>query len=136
RELAFNNQRKQAQDSLLFILTKYPNYHDIRSFLASTYSWDGDYKKAKTEFSYILGKDPQRKTDWIAAINNELWADTPFSALDLAENALKYFPKDGEILYLKASAQENSNNPEEALSTMQLVLDQNPNDQKAIDYNK
>ncbi|MDD3722173.1 MAG: YaiO family outer membrane beta-barrel protein [Lutibacter sp.] len=134
RELAFNNQRKQAQDTLLFILTKYPDYHDIRSFLASTYSWDGDYKKAKTEFSYILGKDPQRKTDWIAAINNELWADKPFSALELAENALKYFPADGDILYLKASAQENANNPEEALSTIQLVLGQNPNNQKAIDY--
>lgn len=136
RELAFNNQRKQAQDTLLFILTKYPDYHDIRSFLASTYSWDGDYKKAKTEFSYILGKDPQRKTDWIAAINNELWADTPFSALELAENALKYFPSDAEILYLKATTQENSNNPEEAVTTLNLIIDQNPNDQKAVDYKK
>lgn len=136
RELAFNNQRKQAQDSLLFILTKYPDYHDIRSFLASTYSWDGEYKKAKTAFSYILGKDPQRKTDWIAAINNELWADTPFSALEMADNALRYFLSDGEILYLKASAQENSNDPSAALSTLNLILDQNPNDQKVLDYKK
>ncbi|MFO7673440.1 MAG: YaiO family outer membrane beta-barrel protein, partial [Lutibacter sp.] len=136
RELAFNNQRKQAQDTLLFILTKYPDYHDIRSFLASTYSWDGEYNKARTLLSYILEKDPQRKTDWIAAINNELWSDTPFSALEMADNALKYFPSDAEILYLKASAQENSNNPEEALRTIQLVLDQNPNDQKAIDFKK
>jgi len=134
RELAFNQQRKQAQDTLLFILTKYPDYHDIRSFLASTYSWDGEYKKARTEFSYILEKDTQRKTDWIAAINNELWAEKPFNALELADNALKYFPADGEIWYLKASAQENANNPQEALSTIQLVLDQNPNDQKATDY--
>ena len=29
RNLAFNLQRKQAQDTLLFILTKYPDYHDI-----------------------------------------------------------------------------------------------------------
>ncbi|MDF1517680.1 MAG: YaiO family outer membrane beta-barrel protein [Lutibacter sp.] len=136
RELAFNNQRKQAQDTLLFILTKYPDYHDIRSFLASTYSWDGEYKKAKTEFSYILEKNPQRKTDWIAAINNELWAETPFSALEMADNALKYFPSDGEILYLKASAQENFNDPSAALSTLNLILDQNPNDQKAMDYKK
>jgi YaiO family outer membrane protein len=136
RELAFNNQRKQAQDTLLFILTKYPDYHDIRSFLASTYSWDGEYKKAKTAFSYVLGKDPQRKTDWIAAINNELWGNTPFSALELADNALKYFPSDAEIMYLKASAQENSNNPEEAFSTLNLIIDQNPNDQKALDYKK
>lgn len=136
RELAFNNQRKQAQDTLLFILTKYPDYHDIRSFLASTYSWDGEYKKARIEFSYILGKDTQRKNDWIASINNELRADKPFGALELADKALIYFPEDGEILYLKASAQENANNPEEALSTIQLVLNQNPNDQKAVDYKK
>ncbi|MGV8946930.1 MAG: YaiO family outer membrane beta-barrel protein [Lutibacter sp.] len=136
REMAFNQQRKQAQDNLLFILTKYPDYHDIRSFLASTYSWDGEYKKARTEFSYILGKDKQRKTDWIAAINNELWAEAPFSALEMTNDALNYFPSDGEILYLKASAQENSNNPEEALQTLQLVLDQNPKDQKALDYKK
>jgi YaiO family outer membrane protein len=119
---------------LIFILTKYPDYHDIRSFLASTYSWDGDYNKAKKEFSYILAKDPQRKTDWIAAINNELWADTPFSAIEMADNALKYFPSDGEILYLKASAQENSNDPSAALSSINLILDQNPNDRKALDY--
>lgn len=136
REMAFNNQRKQAQDTLLLILTKYPDYHDIRSFLASTYSWDGDYKKAKTEFSYILEKDPQRKTEWIAAINNELWADTPFSALEMSDTALKYFPSDAEILYLKASAQENANNPSEALSTLNLILDKNPDDQKATDYKK
>ncbi|MGV8947564.1 MAG: hypothetical protein ACOH1N_14140, partial [Lutibacter sp.] len=96
RELAFNKQRKQAQDSLLFILTKYPDYHDIRSFLASTYSWDGEYKKARTEFSYILGKNKLRKTDWIAAINNELWAEAPFGALEMANDALKYFPSDAE----------------------------------------
>jgi len=134
REMAFNEQRKQAQDTLLLLLTKYPDYHDIRSFLASTYSWDGEYKKARTEFSYILGKDKQRKTDWIAAINNELWGEAPFGALEMANDALKYFPSDGEILYLKASAQEKSNKPEEALQTLQLVLDQNPNDQKAEDY--
>lgn len=134
REMAFNEQRKQAQDTLLLLLTKYPDYHDIRSFLASTYSWDGEYKKARTEFSYILKKDKQRKSDWIAAINNELWAETPFSALEMTNEALKYFPNDEEILLLKASAEENSNNPEEALSTLSLVLNQNPNNEKALGY--
>jgi hypothetical protein len=37
--MAFSDQRKQAQDTLLQILTKYPNYSDIRTFLATTYSW-------------------------------------------------------------------------------------------------
>ncbi len=134
RELAFNKQRKQAQDSLLFILTKYPNYHDIRSFLGSTYSWDGEYKKAKNEFLYVLKKDPERKNTWIAAINNDLWGDTPFSALQLTNNALTYFLENEEILYLKAKAEENSNNPEEALRTLQFILKLHPTNQKAKSY--
>ena len=136
RELAFNKQRKQAQDSLRFILTSYPDYLDIRSFLASTYSWDGAYKKARKEFAYVLKKNPKRKTDWIAAINNELWGDTPFHGLELATDALKQYPNDAEILYLKAKAQENSKNPEEALATLKLILENNPDYKKAVNYKK
>jgi len=136
RELAFNKQRKQAQDSLRFILTSYPDYLDIRSFLASTYSWDGAYKKARKEFAYVLKKNPKRKTDWIAAINNELWGDTPFYGLELATEALKQYPNDAEILYLKAKAQENSKNPEEALVTLKFILENNPDYKKADNYKK
>ncbi|MFV8367961.1 YaiO family outer membrane beta-barrel protein [Flavobacterium sp. LB2R40] len=134
RNLAFNQQRKQAQDTLLFILTSYPDYHDIRSFLGTTYSWDGEYKKARKEFDYILQKDKENKNTWIAAIKNELWGEMPYAALDMANNALKTFPNDSELLYLKASAQENTNNTLEALSTIQLLLNKNPEDQKAKDY--
>ncbi|WP_456422142.1 YaiO family outer membrane beta-barrel protein [Lutibacter sp.] len=134
RELAFNKHRKQAQDSLLFILTKYPNYHDIRAFLASTYSWDSNYKKARKEFMYVLNKDPQRKTTWIAAINNELWSESPFKALELTTLALKHFPNNEEILLLKAKAQQNGKNPEDALATVEQVILLNPSNQKALDY--
>jgi YaiO family outer membrane protein len=134
RNLAFNQHRKQAQDTLLFILTKYPDYDDIRSFLATTYSWDKEYKKARKEFAYILEKDSATKDSWIAAIKNELWGDMPYVALEMTTQALKKFSADPELLYLKASAQENANNPLEALSTIQSILDKNPDDQKAEDY--
>tara|TARA_R110000868_G_scaffold401085_1_gene676389 strand:+ start:6647 stop:7912 length:1266 start_codon:yes stop_codon:yes gene_type:complete len=134
RTMAFNKQRKQAQDTLSHILTKYPDYHDIRSFLATTYSWDGDYKKARKEFAYVLEKDPQNKSTWIAAIKNEIWGDKPYTALEITTEALKNFPDDAEILYLKASAQEKTNSPLEALNTLESILKKNPEDQKATDY--
>ena len=96
RDMAFNEQRSQAQDSLLLILTKYPDYHDIREFLGTTYSWDGAYKKAREEFSYILNKDTNRRNTWVLAIKNEIWDEKPYDALDLVSNALKYFPKNAE----------------------------------------
>lgn len=134
RNLAFNQQRKQAQDTLLFILTKYPDYHDIRSFLATTYSWDGEYKKARNEFDYILQKDKDSKSTWMAAIKNEMWADMPYAALELTDTALKTFPNDSELLYLKANAQEKTNNPLESLSTIESALKENPNDLNAKEY--
>lgn len=134
RNLAFNQQRKQAQDTLSHILTKYPDYHDIREFLATTYSWDADYRKAQKEFKSILDKDSQRKSTWIAAIKNEIWADKPYVAIEMTSQALKIFPEDPELLYVKATAQENTNNPLDAFSTIQSILDKNPEDQKANEY--
>lgn len=134
RKLAFNKQRKQAQDTLLFILTKYPNYHDIRSFLGSTYSWDGAYEKAKKEFDYVLKNSPKRLDTWEAAIKNELWREDPFSALKMAKNALKHFPENPDILYLKASAEDASGNPEDALLTLKAILNKNPNHEKSLAY--
>lgn len=134
RNLAFNQHRKQAQDSLVFILGSYPDYHDIREFLATTYSWDEDYKKAGKEFAYILDKDSKRKSTWIATIKNELWANMPFMALEKSNEALKIFPNDPDILYLKASAYEKTKNPLEAMSTIELVLNQNPDNQEAKDF--
>ncbi|GAA4889809.1 hypothetical protein GCM10023311_12380 [Flaviramulus aquimarinus] len=134
RKMAFNKQREQAQDSLLFILTKYPNYHDIRSFLATTYSWDGHYQKAKKEFDYVLKKSPKRLDTWQAAIKNELWSSAPTSALQMTNEALKHLPNNPDILYLKASAQDNLNRPEEALKTLENSLALNPNHEKTKAY--
>jgi tetratricopeptide (TPR) repeat protein len=100
RELAFDGKRKQAQDSLKLILTKYPNYLDIRAFLASTYSWDGNYKEARKEFQYVLEKDEKRKTDWIAYIKNEQYAEKYFKALELSNKSLVIFPDDPDLVIL------------------------------------
>lgn len=134
RELAFNKQRKQAQDTLRLILTKYPDYHDIRSFLGSTYSWDGAHKKAKKEFVYVLEHDPERLSTWKAAINNELWSEEPFSALEMAQKALKYFPKNPDLVYLKAKAEDDSGDKEKALMTIEELLEAHPGHEKAGSY--
>jgi YaiO family outer membrane protein len=134
RNLAFNQQRKQAQDTLLNILTKYPDYHDIRLFLGTTYSWDGDYKKARKVFASILEKDLQHKDTWIAAIKNESWSDAPYEALEMANKALKIFPNDLEIVVLKATALTNTNNAVEARNTVKTYIAQNPDDKKSKEF--
>ena len=136
RQMAFNKQRKQAQDTLRLILTKYPDYHDIRSFLGSTYSWDGDYIKARAEFAYVLKKSPKRKDTWEAAIKNELWSSSPYSALEMAKKALKHIPNNPDILYLRASAEDATDDKEKALITIDQLLVIDPTHEKAINYKR
>ncbi|WP_100610999.1 YaiO family outer membrane beta-barrel protein [Confluentibacter lentus] len=134
RNLAFNSKRQQAQDTLRFILTKYPNYHDVRSFLGSTYSWDGEYKKAAEEFNYVLEKSPERLDTWESAINNELYREAPYNAIKMVEKAFGYFPENETLLYLQASAQSATNNKEQALIIIDKILVNNPNNEKAIAF--
>ena len=134
RDLAFNGKRAQAQDSLLFILTKYPNYLDIRSFLASTYSWDGKYNKARKEFQYVLNKDETRKTDWIAYIKNEQYAEKYFKSLQMIEKALKIFANDADLLLLKAKSEFNRRNREEAYRIIKKAVELYPKNEDLIAY--
>jgi YaiO family outer membrane protein len=134
RNMAFNNQRKEAQELLIRIIAKYPNYLDLRSFLANTYSWDGNYKVARTGFDFVLKKDPKRKADWIAAIKNEFYAEVPYSANVLIKKAMVHYPKDPEILFQKARSEEKLNKPEDALYTLNEILKIDPTNKDALAY--
>jgi YaiO family outer membrane protein len=134
RKMAFNKQRKQAQELLISIIAKYPNYLDLRSFLANTYSWDGKYKMAREGFDFTLKKDPKRKLDWIAAIKNELYAELPYRANELVKKALSYFPADTEILYQKARSEEKLNRPKEALHTLDEIIGLDKENKNALSY--
>lgn len=134
RKLAFDGKRKQAQDTLKLILTKYPNYLDIRAFLASTYSWDGKYNLARKEFEYVLEKDESRKTDWIAYIKNEQYAEKYYKALQLTDKALKLFPNDPDLLLLKARSQFNRGNREEAFETARNGALRHPENEALVSY--
>lgn len=134
RDLAFNGKRAQAQDSLKFILTKYPDYLDIRAFLASTYSWDGNYNDARKEFMYVLAKDTNRKTDWVAYIKNEQYAEKYYRALELSLKALTIFKEDADLLQLKAKSELNSGKSQEALSTMKEAAKLYPNNEEVLNY--
>ncbi len=110
RDLAFNGKRTQARDTLKNVLTKYPDYTDVRNLLASTYSWDGEYEKARGHFNKITSIERENKEAWVAAIKNELYAEEYYLALGLANKALGYLPNDSDITLLLEQATVNSNN--------------------------
>ncbi|MBM1107094.1 YaiO family outer membrane beta-barrel protein [Aurantibacter crassamenti] len=104
RDLAYEGHRTVARDTLTNILTKYPDYSDVRSLLASTHSWDGNYEIARVQFNKITSVDRLNKEAWLAAIKNELYAEESYLALGIANKALTYLPKDPHIAVLRDRA--------------------------------
>ena len=108
QNLAFSGKRAVAQDTLNRILTKYPHYNDVRNLLASTYSWDGEYDKARGHFNKITSTDKKNKETWVAAIKNEIYAKEYYIALGLANKALSYNEADEQLLKLRDEILKNT----------------------------
>ncbi len=107
QDLAFQGKRSIARDTLKHILTKYPNYSDVRNLLASTYSWDGKYNEARRHFNRVTSKDRKNKDAWVAAIMNEIYAKEYNIALGLANKALGFIEKDTALSLLREKVLSN-----------------------------
>ncbi|EAR01294.1 YaiO family outer membrane beta-barrel protein [Maribacter sp. HTCC2170] len=101
QDLAFSGKYDIAQDTLNHILKKYPKYHDVRNLLASTYSWNGEYDKARGHFNKITSSDRNNKETWVAAIKNEIYAKEYYIALGLANKAINYVEDDEHLNKLR-----------------------------------
>lgn len=107
RDLAFEGHRTVARDTLNHILTRYPDYTDVRNLLAKTLSWDGEYEEARKEFNKITSVERKNKEAWVAAIKNEIYSKEYYIALGLANKALTYLIGDADLLELKNTATNN-----------------------------
>lgn len=156
RDLAFAGKRASARDTLKRILTSYPEYTDVRSLLAKTYSWDNEFDAARAEFNRITSKERTNQEVWVAAIKNEQYAANNHIALGLANKALKYLPesavlsnlkqeiigqiKDQQLLQnrLKATKIEDENNQSFTVYTQAEIFDKelDPMYYGALEYQK
>jgi YaiO family outer membrane protein len=103
-KLAYDGKNAQANRMLGDFIIESPDNQEAKSLLASTYSWKGDYNKARSDFNVLLSKNKTDKDVWISAIKNELYAKNYATALGLSNKALVYFQEDKELLRLKSLA--------------------------------
>lgn len=101
QNLAFGGDHKAAKETLVRVLSENPDNFKARSLLASTYSWTGQYEKARNEFNKITSIERNSKDVWISAIKNELYAKNPATALGLSNKALFYLKSDSEVERLR-----------------------------------
>ncbi|MDO6517900.1 YaiO family outer membrane beta-barrel protein [Zobellia uliginosa] len=106
RNLAFEGDFKSANAILTELVKPDSKDHSARSLLASTYSWSGEYDRAREEFNIITSSERKDRDVWIAAIKNELYAKNHATAVGLANKALIFLKDDPEVKRLKTIAEE------------------------------
>ena len=108
-QLAYDGNCAQANRMLGDFTKESPDNQKAKSLLASTYSWNGDYDKARADFNAVLSKNKTDKDIWISAIKNELYAKNYATALGLSNKALFNIQDDKELLRLKSLASSGVN---------------------------
>ncbi len=99
-DLAYEGKNKTARRLLSEKLKGEENL-EAQFLLARTYSWNGQFDKARKEFNSILSKEKNKSDYWAAAVKNELYAKSYAVALGLANKGLGHISNDKELLRLK-----------------------------------
>lgn len=108
--LAYEGEHRPAKDILISVVSKNPKNIEARALLARTYSWNGQYVKARDEFNKITSQERTNSAVWISAIKNELYAKQNTTALGLANKALFYLKRNTEVERLRQMALERIRN--------------------------
>lgn len=96
-----------------------PDIHELNSnFLAAIRQYDA----AAEQMQYVLDMDPSGKNNWTMLVRLCFLSKDFGKAAQGAENALKYFPDDTELLSLLASAYNSDGHPEKALEVYDRML--------------
>ncbi|SHI88252.1 YaiO family outer membrane beta-barrel protein [Pseudozobellia thermophila] len=93
-DLAFEGRHASARQLLEGIVKEDPENIKARNLLASTYSWQGQYRLARQQFNVVTSRSRENADIWEAAIKNELYAKNNATALGLANKALFYLKRD------------------------------------------
>ena len=118
QQLAFDGDWEAARDSLNHLLRLHPEYTDAEVLLAKTFSWGGDYERARIALNKVTSSERDEREIWLAAINNEIYADNLNIALGLANKALGYLGDDREIEELRNKLIEQITLPNQIQETL------------------
>ncbi len=111
RDLAFQGSYMEARDTLTKILSDYPEYTDVESLLAKTYSWEGNYDRARRHFNRITSRERNLEEVWVACVKNEMYAGNTSLAIGMANKGLMFLGASEQLQSLRQQLLETAHAP-------------------------
>lgn len=136
RDLAFNNQRKEARTLCNYILNELPNYADVRTLKGRTLAWDKDYKNAEKELLEVVKRTPYYYDSYLALMDIYWWSNQDNKGIEIAKKALKNEIKNPELGIKLAKAYHRTNNIAMAKKAIDSLLQKQPNNSDFLKLKK
>ena len=122
RLLAFNGQFGEARAICVTLLSRSPNYHDVRTLLGRTYAWDHQYDRAMEIFLDVLHRAPGYPDAFVGIAQVEFWSSEPEKGLASVTKALEIQPENLDARLLKAKILRSLEKRMEALDEVNAIL--------------
>ncbi|MEW5797702.1 MAG: sulfatase-like hydrolase/transferase [Bacteroidota bacterium] len=136
RTLAFNGQFVEARAICVSLLSRSPNYHDVRTLLGRTYAWDHQYDRAKEIFLEVIRRSPQYPDAFVGIAQVEFWSSEPEKGLASVNKALDIQPENLDARLLKAKILRSMEKRAEALDEVNAILAADPSFEEAEELYK
>lgn len=136
RDLAFNNQRKEARVLCNYILNELPNYADVRTLKGRTLAWDKDYKNAEKELLEVIKRTPFYYDSYLALMDIYWWTNQDKKGIAIAKQALKNEVKNPELGIKLAKAYQRTNHLAMANKAIDSMLKKDPDNSEYIQLKK
>lgn len=130
RETAFAGKREEAREMLREVLSKAPDYTEVRVFLARTLAWDSKYEEAEKELITVLSSQPNDFEALNVLLDVQIWSERYNDALSTVDDGLNIHPNSEDYLYKKALILKNLNRPDDAGPVLARLLELNPSHEK------
>ncbi|MEI5983487.1 YaiO family outer membrane beta-barrel protein [Sphingobacterium sp. PU5-4] len=114
-------------------LTRSPDYTDIQVFLGRLYTWSDQPDSARMVFQMIALTPPQDPDFYLAYGSLEYWEGQHPKALQIVNRGLSISPKTEDLLLLKAKILQSAKQYDDALNSLQSLLEVNPKNGEARD---
>ena len=132
QKLAFNGDYTDARTVLRVILRERPGFYDARLLLGRTYGWEGEYNKAEAHFREVVNRKPDYADSYAALADLSYWNGENEKALELINKGLEFNTTDSSLLFRKARTLWILKKNAEALSTLERLLDINPEHKEGL----
>lgn len=113
------------------ILRDVPDYVDAYLIMGNTYSWESKYDSARMQYYRVFDYDNGNETAFNQLIAIELWEANGLGALELANAALQFHPRNTDLLLKKARAHIMLGELYDAKRTLFILLSDQPDHPEA-----